>query len=386
LFKSSAQRQPRSSRIAGSGDEHFFIPPLVTIHSSFLKSVGATKDHASSNANPLSFSPILRHAPILLCILCLCNRSLRSQTTQQLPHYQPRQQVFGTIRIGGSHHHDVLLQNWEEGFQAVQPGVRFENSLKSTANAIPALSFGMIDIGIMGRGILLLETLDFRRELRSPPTEVAVATVSYDVTLETAAFAIIVRKDNPLTQLSLKQLDAIFGYEHKRGAPANIRTWDQLGLAGEWVGKPIHTYGFAIARFDRFFEDVVFAGSSKWNLDMREYSDVYPPDGNPPSAIFSGTLMMKDLAQDKFGIAYCSISSLTPQMKVIAVSKATTAPSFRFPPRASPTAPTRSRVRSTCTSTALQASLSIPPSKNFSATFSAATDSSRYHGRRSTTL
>jgi phosphate transport system substrate-binding protein len=273
-----------------------------------------------------SFSHILHHAPLLLCIICVGNRSLRSQTAEQLPLYQPHEQVSGTIRIGGSHHHDVLLKNWEEGFHAVQPGVRFENTLKSTANAVPALSFGLIDIGIMGRGILPLETLEFRRELRYPPTELAVATGSYDVTLETAAFAIIVRKDNPLAQLSLKQLDAIFGYEHKRGASQNIRTWDQLGLTGEWVGKSVHTYGFAIARFDRFFEDVVFAGSSKWNPDIHEYSDVYPPDGNPPPTIFSGTLMMKDLAQDKYGIAYCSIASLTPQVKAIALSEADSGP------------------------------------------------------------
>jgi ABC-type phosphate transport system substrate-binding protein len=131
----------------------------------------------------------IRHAPILLCIVCLCDRSLRSQTTPQLPLYEPRQQVSGTIRIGCCQHHDVLLKNWEEGFQAVQPGVRFENSLKSTANAISALSFGIVDIGIVDRGILPLETLEFRRELLYPPTEFAVATGSYDVTLETAAFA-----------------------------------------------------------------------------------------------------------------------------------------------------------------------------------------------------
>ena len=237
-----------------------------------------------------------------------------------LPEYKPLSQVSAEIRIGGNHHQDVLLQYWEEGFRKFQPGVTFHTDLKSTANAVPALSFGLIDIGVTGRGILPLETLEFRREFRYPPTEIAVATGSYDVTLETAAFAILVRKDNPLTHLSLKQLDAIFGYDHRRGAPQNIRTWDQLGLTGDWAGKPIHTYGFAIARFDRFWEDVVFAGDSKWNPDMKEYSDVYPPDGNPPPAIYSGQLMMRDLAQDPYGIAYATIGTITPQVKTVALS------------------------------------------------------------------
>ena len=252
---------------------------------------------------------------------CVCTCAALGQRVDELAAYKPATQVSGTIRVGGTHHLDVLLNMWETDFRKFQPSIRFQDSLKSTATAIPALSFDLIDVGVMGRGILPLETLEFRREYRYAPTEVVVATGSYNVTLETAAFGIFVNKDNPLTQLSLKQLDAIFGYEHKRGAPENIRTWGQLGLTGEWADKPIHTYGFAIARFDRYFEDTVFAGSTKWNPDMREYSDIYPPDGNPPPVVFSGELMMKDLAKDKYGIAYCSIAQLTPFVKAIALSE-----------------------------------------------------------------
>ena len=252
---------------------------------------------------------------------CVCTCAALGQRVDELAAYKPATQVSGTIRVGGTHHLDVLLNMWETDFRKFQPSIRFQDSLKSTATAIPALSFDLIDVGVMGRGILPLETLEFRREYRYAPTEVVVATGSYNATLETAAFGIFVNKDNPLTRLSLKQLDAIFGYEHKRGAPENIRTWGQLGLTGEWADKPIHTYGFAIARFDRYFEDTVFAGSTKWNPDMREYSDIYPPDGNPPPVVFSGELMMKDLAKDKYGIAYCSIAQLTPFVKAIALSE-----------------------------------------------------------------
>lgn len=272
-----------------------------------------TRSHSGSR-------PPQSHTCVLLIALLLGSLTTRAQGTEELEPYKPLAQVSGIIRIGGSHHHDVLLKNWEEGFRKRQPGVRFEDSLKSTATAIPALAFGLIDMGVMGRGILPLETLEFRREFRYPPTEVVIATGSYNVTLETAAFAIFVNKENPLTQLTLAQLDAIFGHDRKRGAPENIRTWGQLGLTGEWANKPVNTYGFSIARFDRFFEDVVFAGSNKWNNDMHEYSDVYPPDGNPPPIVYSGELMMRDLAKDRYGIAYCSIDQKTPFVKAIALS------------------------------------------------------------------
>jgi phosphate transport system substrate-binding protein len=258
---------------------------------------------------------------VLSLAACLCSFAALGQGVDQLAAYKPATQVSGTIRVGGTHHLDVLLNMREMDFHKFQAGIRFQDSLKSTATSIPALSFGLIDVGVMGRAILPLETLEFRREYLYTPTEVVVATGSYNVTLETAAFGIFVNKDNPLAHLSLKQLDAIFGYEHKRGAPGSIRTWGHFGLTGEWADKPIHTYGFATARFDRYFEDVVVVGRAKWNPDMHEYSDIYPPDGNPPPVVFFGELTMKDLAKDKYGIAYCSIAQLTPFVKAIALSE-----------------------------------------------------------------
>jgi len=52
-----------------------------------------------------------------------------------------------------------------------------------------------------------------------------------------------VNAKNPLASISLSQLDAIYGSGH-RAAPANIRTWGELGLTGEWTTQPIHAYGF----------------------------------------------------------------------------------------------------------------------------------------------
>jgi phosphate transport system substrate-binding protein len=41
----------------------------------------------------------------------------------------------------------------------------------------------------------------------------------------------------------LDQVDAIFSKSRKRGAPADITTWGQVGLKGEWEQQPIHLYG-----------------------------------------------------------------------------------------------------------------------------------------------
>jgi phosphate transport system substrate-binding protein len=56
------------------------------------------------------------------------------------------------------------------------------------------------------------------------------------------AVALYVNRDNPIQGLTLEQVDAIFGTEHKRGLQEDIATWGQLGLEG-WGQQPIHLYG-----------------------------------------------------------------------------------------------------------------------------------------------
>ena len=49
--------------------------------------------------------------------------------------------------------------------------------------------------------------------------------------------------DNPIKQLSLAQVEAIFGKSRRRGFKQNVTTWGQLGLTGEWASRPISLYG-----------------------------------------------------------------------------------------------------------------------------------------------
>ena len=55
--------------------------------------------------------------------------------------------------------------------------------------------------------------------------------------------AVYVNKDNPIQGLTLQQVDAIFSKTRKGGADADITTWGDLGLTGEWANKPISLYG-----------------------------------------------------------------------------------------------------------------------------------------------
>src|SRR5690606_22293872 len=125
---------------------------------------------------------------------------------------------------------------------------------------------GAADLAPMGRQALWDELKGFEREGAkggdegvggTEVVEIIMSTGSFNVRGWTFALGVYVHKDNPLNQLTLDQLDGIFGAQRDggwngltwdtslaRGPDKNIRTWGQLGLKGEWADKPIQVYGY----------------------------------------------------------------------------------------------------------------------------------------------
>src|SRR5580692_1464972 len=161
-----------------------------------------------------------------------------------LPHYKPQEAVSGTIRLWGHgapvlDFMGMLVKSWEEGFQRFQPGVRFEYDMYGTASAMGALYAGKGDIAILGQEIYPFETTAFEQVKHYPPLGIEIATGSVDVRNFDFAIGVFVNKKNPLSQMTVDQIDKIFAW-HEGGNAANIETWGQLGLTGEWADKPIH--------------------------------------------------------------------------------------------------------------------------------------------------
>jgi phosphate transport system substrate-binding protein len=236
-----------------------------------------------------------------------------------LPEYKPSQTVTGTIRALGNYHMGILMQYWEEGFRKFHPGVRFEDKLLGTANAIAGLYLETADLALMGREIIPMESVAHRRVFRHDPLDIAVATASYNVPLETFAFAIFVNKSNPISHLTLKQVDSIFGCDRKLGASKNIATWGDLGLTGAWASRPVHLYGYETnTGLGYFFSQKALGGSHKWNCNLREYANLYAADGKLISN--AGDLMVADLARDPGGIAFCGFGHKTANVKALALA------------------------------------------------------------------
>ncbi len=251
------------------------------------------------------------------------------QEVASMPPYAPGPPASGVIRLWGHGSFSrpfmrLLVARWARGFARFQPGVKIEEDTYGTSSAIPALALGAGDLAILGEEILPEAVDTFERVKPYPPFSVEIANGSVDVRNFDYAQMFFVHKDNPLAQLTLTQLDAIFGAEHRRGAPVNIRTWGQLGLKGEWADQPITPYGWRTDdSFGFYLEQTLLAGSHRWNSALREFVHRPQPNGD----IYDhGQQALDALAHDRYGIAVSNIRYAGPDVKPLAVAERAGAP------------------------------------------------------------
>src|SRR5262249_13830950 len=199
----------------------------------------------------------------------------REAAVGRLPAYRPHRVVSGTIRLWGhgSFKRDfmgALVKSWQAGLSRHLPALKIDYRMYGTASAIGALYAGAGDVAILGEEIHPAAAAAFERVMHYPPLGIEIATGSLDVRNFDYAQMFFVHRDNPIRQLTLAQLDAIFGCEHRRGLNI-IRTWGELGLRGDWADMRIVPYGWSIDdSFSFYLQDALLGGSHRWSCDLKE--------------------------------------------------------------------------------------------------------------------
>jgi len=250
-----------------------------------------------------------------------------------LPAYEPGQKVSGKVRIWGLNYltEGLLAKYWEDGFRRYHPEAQLEYFTPTTLVAVPGLYLGLADLGA-SRRITWDELLAFQRLLGYHPLEIEMATGSFNVPGWNPALAIFVHKDNPISRLTLTQLDGIFGAardggwngmawdsSRARGPEGNLRTWGQLGLTGEWKDRRINVHGRPLKHHLQLeIERKVFKGGDKWNEDLHEYAHDVRPDGS--QAITAQEILVA-LSQDRYGIAFSDMGYPMPEIKTVALGE-----------------------------------------------------------------
>src|SRR5688572_18747354 len=115
--------------------------------------------------------------------------------------YQKTSGVSGNVSSVGSDTLNNLMTLWAEGFRKQYPNIRIQIEGKGSSTAPPALIQGTAQLGPMSRVMKSNEIDDFEKKYGYKPTPIRVAV---------DALAVYVNKDNPLQQLTVQEVDALF--------------------------------------------------------------------------------------------------------------------------------------------------------------------------------
>lgn len=149
-------------------------------------------------------------------------------------NYKSTPGVYGTITSVGSDTLAGLMAIWAQRFQELYPHVKFQIQASGSATASQALAQGSASIGPMSRVLSAQEIAAFTQIHGYPPTALVVAI---------DAVALYVEKNNPLSQLTLSQIDALFSQTRFCGYHQAITTWSQLGINKFGEQRKIQLFG-----------------------------------------------------------------------------------------------------------------------------------------------
>ena len=214
---------------------------------------------------------IARLTPGLALVAALCLGGwLQAQTAQQrakvpaaIPKYQPASAVKGPINIPTADELADLGEEWGAAFRRIHPESNLVFRTKLTRDAVKDFTDGSSLLILAAREFTPEETKAFQAKFGYMPMRIPVCL---------DANIVFVNKSNPLTSITMEQLDAIYSKTRNGGAKAPAVVWGDLGLRGEWAKMPIHAYARAEGTATRasFAEKAMMKGEYRAGIIDKE--------------------------------------------------------------------------------------------------------------------
>jgi phosphate transport system substrate-binding protein len=215
-----------------------------------------------------------------------------------LDSYKAVSGVSGNLSSVGSDTLNNLMTLWAETFYKFYPNVKIQIEGKGSTTAPPALISGTAQLGPMSRPMRGTEIDQFEKKFGYKPTPIRTAV---------DALAVFVNKDNPLKCLTMEQVDAIFSKSRRYGYKADITTWGQLGLTGDWANRPVSLYGrnSASGTYGFFKEHALKNG---------DYKDEVKEQPGSASVVQGVTV-------DRYAIGYSGIGYATAGVRAVPIAE-----------------------------------------------------------------
>lgn len=221
---------------------------------------------------------------------------VRAKVPEAVQRYQPLVQVKGSFDLFGADELADLGGEWSVAFRRVHPESSLVYRSKQTNEAVKGFLDGSSLLVLTAREMLPEETKAFRAKFGYMPMRIPVCM---------DANIVFVNKTNPLTSITMEQLDAIYSKSRLGGAKSPALVWGDLGLKGEWAKLPINAYARAEGTATRgsFAEKAMLRGEYRTGILERE----------DPSALAEAVMT------DQAGIAFGTMASWYFANKVLPV-------------------------------------------------------------------
>lgn len=232
-----------------------------------------------------------------------------------IPAWQPREfavEPEEELNLVGADIMDEITLGWVKLFRQANPKLSVTMEARASGTGGPALTEGRAHMAPVGRELLPAEEEAFVKKFGYAPFAIRVATGSVSSLGKTASSVVLVHKDNPIAGLSFAELDAIYSKDRRRGH-ADVRTWGDLGLTGEWAARPIKLYGLRPPNgIEQFVKRVVLLGG-EWKDGIQHV--------RTEGFTHAFTTAAVDIAKNPGGLTYALLPNVTPDVKVVPLSE-----------------------------------------------------------------
>lgn len=228
-----------------------------------------------------------------------------------LPDYRPVDpaNISGRYKAAASDILPRLIDAWTSAFREIYPDVEIILS-PPYAGSLGALELiaGNVDFVFVSRELKPTDIASFEAKYDYPPLSIPIVAGSYRHYGFLDTLAVLVHKSNPIEEISLEQLDAIFSTTRHRGGSA-IQTWGDLGLGDSWSDRPVRRYGIEPWNgFEEFFRQRVLNTQGKrgeWRGDVHFDKVVFP--------------VAAKVAEDPHAIGYTGIAYVDAPVRVLPI-------------------------------------------------------------------
>jgi phosphate transport system substrate-binding protein len=186
--------------------------------------------YCRSTARLVRSVPLL--AVFLSALLCV---SVASSYAASAP--ESKLPASGRVVVSGSGPLANLISLWADDFTYQNPRIFITVAAAGSAMGVEALLNGSADSVLTDMPLSRIEEQRFMDRFGYEPT---VFPIAMD------GVAVYVNSLNPLRQISITQLDAIYSATFRCGAKQPLQNWGQLGVKGEQSNNPITAIGLTV--------------------------------------------------------------------------------------------------------------------------------------------